>query len=257
VAELDSNPKSIQTLYAWYSEAKLWVNRRYQRKLVWTQIEKQKFIESVLKRYPVPAVLLAERETGEYELIDGLQRLHTLVSFIEQAFPTLDNRYFDVEQFTTARTRAQEGIFERQSGVDVLTPKEVGTILDYSFPISVMRGSSDPEIDDVFSRINTYGHRLSDQERRQAGVQTMFSTLVRELACELRGDASSDVLSLAQMPAISIDLPMTKHGYSVVANEVFWCQQGVLRSTDLRDSMDEQCIADIAASIVGGSILER
>lgn len=59
------------------------------------------------------------------------------------------------------------------------------------------------------------------------------------------------------MPSISIDLPMTKHGYEVVAEEVFWVEQGILRSTDLRDSMDEQCIADIAASIISGDLIER
>jgi hypothetical protein len=48
----------------------------------------------------------------------------------------------------------------------LLSPREVSTFLDYSLAISVMRGSTEDEIDDVFARINTYGHRLSDQERR-------------------------------------------------------------------------------------------
>jgi len=39
--------------------------------------------------------------------------------------------------------------------------------------------------------------------------------------------------------------------------EVFWVRHGILRSTDLRDSMDEQCIADILACIVGGQIITR
>ena len=59
------------------------------------------------------------------------------------------------------------------------------------------------------------------------------------------------------MPSISIDLPMTKHGYQIQADDVFWVKQGILRSTDLRDSMDEQCIADIAVCIVGGQLIER
>ncbi|MFC7940615.1 DUF262 domain-containing protein [Streptomyces sp. NPDC057387] len=257
MAELDSQPKSIQSIYSWYSDNKLWVNRRYQRKLVWTLEEKQKLIESVLKGYPIPAILLAERETGDYEVIDGLQRLHTLVSFIETAFPTLDDEFFDVDQFVTAKTRSIEEMAFSVSEGEKLSAREVGKILDYSMAVSVMRGASDAEIDDVFSRINTYGHRLSDQERRQAGVGDDFSTLVRELACEVRGDTSSDILSLSKMPSISIDLPLTKHGYEVQAEDVFWVAQGVLRSTDLRDSMDEQCIADITASIVGGSIIER
>ena len=54
-----------------------------------------------------------------------------------------------------------------------------------------------------------------------------------------------------------IDLPMSKHGYEVRADDVFWVNQGILRSTDLRDSMDEQCIADIAACVVGGALIER
>ena len=43
------------------------------------------------------------------------------------------------------------------------------------------------KINDVFDRINTYGHRLSDQERRQAGVQNAFSGLVREYRMYIAG----------------------------------------------------------------------
>lgn len=257
MAELDSQPKSIQSLYVWYSEGKLSVNRRYQRKLVWTLEEKQRLVESLMKKYPVPAVLLAERPDGGYEIIDGLQRLYSIVSFIETGFTTLDHRYFDVAQFPTASDRADTGEFSRNPSKQIIDKKEVSTILDYTLAVSIMRGSSEAEINDVFGRINTYGHRLSDQERRQAGVQDQFSDLVRELACVLRGDASSDVLDLSKMPSISIDLPKTKHGYDVQADEVFWVVQGVLRSTDLRDSMDEQCLADIAACLAGGSLIER
>jgi hypothetical protein len=49
----------------------------------------------------------------------------------------------------------------------------------------------------LFDRINTYGHRLSDQERRQAVVENDFSAMIRDIACTLRGDASLDVLLLS------------------------------------------------------------
>ncbi len=78
-----------------------------------------------------------------------------------------------------------------------------------------MRNATDDEVNDVFGRINTYGHRLSDQERRQAGVENEFSQMVRLIACGVRGDASADILPLKSMPSISIDLPMVKHGYEV------------------------------------------
>lgn len=259
MAELASQPTSIQSAYGWFSNDKLIVNRRYQRKLVWTLEEKQRLIESILKKYPIPAVLVAEREgtPGSYEIIDGLQRLHAIFSFIECSFPTLDGRYFDVQHFPTAKAGSDAGRFDPMAAVPKINQDEVGVILDYNLALSVMRGATEDEINDVFGRINTYGHRLSDQERRQAGVQNSFSNMVRSIACTIRGDESSGIINLSKMPSISIDLPMTKHGYDVQADEVFWVRQGVLRSTELRDSLDEQCIADLAACIVGGQLIER
>jgi hypothetical protein len=259
MSELASQPTSIQSVYSWYREDKLFVNRRYQRKLVWTLEEKQRLVESILKSYPIPAILLAERKggSGAYEIIDGLQRLHAIVSFIETSFKTIDDKYFDVKHFPTAKGYADAGLFVLNTGPSLLTQKEVSAVLDYTIPLSVMRNATEAEINDVFGRINTYGHRLSDQERRQAGVENDFSQLVRKVACTIRGDASAEVLPLRGMPSISIDLPMAKHGYEVRAEEVLWVNQGILRSTDLRDSMDEQCIADISACIVGGDLIER
>lgn len=259
MAELDSQQMPIQSVYTWYREDKLYVNRRYQRKLVWTIEEKQKLIESILKKYPVPAILIADRDSspGTYEIIDGLQRLQAIMAFIETAFSTLDGKYFDLQYFPTAKIHADEGLFLPTVTQAYISPREVTTILNYTLAVSVMRNATEAEVNDVFNRINTYGRRLSDQERRQSGVQNDFSNMVREIACTLRGDKTADILLLKKMPSISIDLPMTKHGYEVQANEVFWVNQGILRSTDLRDSMDEQCIADIAACIVGGQMIER
>ena len=44
-------------------------------------------------------------------------------------------------------------------------------------------------------------------------------------------------------------------GYGVSAQETFWCKQGVLRISDLRESEDEQFIADIVLSIALGEPL--
>ncbi len=68
---------------------------------------------------------------------------------------------------------------------------------------------------------------------------------------------SIDELPLYKMPEISVDLPKSKYGYRVQAEEVFWVKHGILRSTDLRDSLDEQVIADITACIVSDKFVER
>ncbi|MGR5001810.1 GmrSD restriction endonuclease domain-containing protein [Vibrio celticus] len=261
MAELNSQPMSIQSIYSLYREGKLIVNRRYQRKLVWTLEEKQKLIESILCKYPIPAILIAEAEDkkGQYEIIDGLQRLHAIMSYIEMAFKSIDGKFFNLDYFTTAKTYQEEGFFkvDDYSKEQQQDSKQVSAILDYSMPMSIMRNATEDQVNDVFDRINTYGHRLSDQERRQAGVKSPFTDLVRDIACKLRGDVSDVILDLTRMPEVSIDLPLNRHGYGVSADEVFWVRQGVLRSVDLRDSMDEQCIADITACIVGNKIIKR
>jgi len=259
MSDLAAQPTPIQAIYAWYNNNKLFVNRRYQRKLVWTLEEKQKLIDSILKKYPIPAILIAEMADKHetFEIIDGLQRLHAIVSFIEHGFATTEGKYFNLKLFPTAKSRATSKHFEEVKNAKFLSSKEVSTLLDYVMALSVMRNASDLEINDVFDRINTYGHRLSDQERRQSGVQNNFSDMVRKIACTIRGDESKEVLPLELMPSISVDLPKAKHGYEIQADEVFWVNQGILRSTDLRDSLDEQCIADIAACIAGGQLIAR
>ncbi|MFN3228813.1 MAG: DUF262 domain-containing protein [Asticcacaulis sp.] len=259
MVELSTQSVPVQTIYTWFRDDKLIVNRRYQRKLVWTLEEKQKLIDSILSKYPIPAILLSEIEgpIEKYEIIDGLQRLHAIMSFIETAYSTSSGLYFNLDHFPTAKHNSSIGLFNDNGGGKSLSNFDCSTILNYQVSVSILRKASDTEVNEVFDRINTYGHRLSDQERRQAGVQSEFSELVRSLACDVRGDTSSDRLFLYEMPSISIDLPKTKHGYHVRAEEVFWVVQGILRSTDLRDSEDEQCIADIVACIIGGDLIDR
>jgi hypothetical protein len=257
MAEIDAQPKSVQVLYDWYSNGRLMVNRRYQRKLVWTLEEKRELIQSMRKNYPIPSVLVAEIPGNKYEIIDGLQRLFSIFSFIENTYSTLDDQYFDIEEFPSAKARSQELNFPNVDTGKKITRSEVVNIIGYNVPISIMRGSTEDEIDEVFRRINTYGRQLSDQDRRQSGVQDGFANLVRNLACSFRGDSSSDLIDIGMMPSISIDLPKTNHGYGIQSDQTFWVKEGILRSTDLRDSEDEQCLSDIAACIVGGSLIKR
>ena len=73
---------SIQEAYRNYSDGKFLVNRKYQRKLVWTVDEKEYLIDSIIKGLPIPLVLLAQTNDGKLEIIDGLQRLNAIISFI-------------------------------------------------------------------------------------------------------------------------------------------------------------------------------
>lgn len=250
---------SIQEAYRIYREDKLIVNRKYQRKLVWDLSEKQSLVDSILKDYPIPLILLAEEtKTGAYEIIDGMQRLNAIFAYIENHYH-LDERFFDTEEFSRAKLAAQADSFvpaNRETG-NFLSPSEVADFLDYQLAVTVFPAGSEEKTTDVFGRINSGGRQLSLQEKRQAGMVDEFSSLVRKLAAEIRGDASREVLPLSEMPEISIDSSRADMGYALKAEEIFWCRQGIMWTKQLRESEDEEIITDICASISMGRPIAR
>lgn len=54
---LDIDSKTAEELYEWYLDDKLIINRRYQRKLVWSLEEKTALISSMTQQYPIPVML--------------------------------------------------------------------------------------------------------------------------------------------------------------------------------------------------------
>lgn len=248
---------SVQEAYRLYKDDSFIVNRKYQRKLVWTVDEKEYLIDSVLNGFPIPLILLAQLNDKKLEIVDGLQRLNALFSFIENGF-AYKGKYFDVNQFARAKQASEAGSFIAISEAgELLDAKSSADFLDYQLAVTTYATKDETIITDVFGRINSSGKQLSYQERRQAGSTDDFSTIVREIASEIRGDASSDVVVLKDMPTISIDSKREKIGYGLTADEIFWCKQGVIWKSQLRDSEDEELIADIVASIVLGHPIPR
>lgn len=226
------------------------VDRTYQRKLVWTLDEKKALIDSMRRGYPIPLVLLLSNALGGYDIIDGMQRLNAIFSFIENQFPLADGRFFDVAEYPTAKEHAAAGLFDAYGGEDKLSRAECAELLNYQLAVTIFSVNDSSDVTEVFGRINSGGKQLSSQERRQAGVVSQFSVFVRRLGCELRGDVSDDVVNLADMPSVSVEAPSLKLGYGVRAQDTFWCRQGILQAKELRDSGDEQLVADLAASIL-------
>lgn len=244
--ELSIRGENIQRVYDYYINNKLLVNRKYQRKLVWSIEEKQKFIDSLVKGYPVPLILLAEvtyEQYNRYEIIDGMQRLNAIMSFIEGEY-TLQDKYFDLE--TMAETKLLNDENKLQQKEPKLDRNTCKNIASYILPLSIYRYEGLNKIDEIFRRINSNGRHLSRQELRLAGSTGNFAQLVRRIAYEIRGDVSAkDTLYLNFMKNISITSRELDYGINV--NEIFWVKQGILRREHVRESKDEEIIADILA----------
>ena len=241
---------SLQETYRNYCEGKFLVNRKYQRKLVWTVDEKEYLIDSILNNLPIPLILLAKTDDGKLEIIDGLQRLNAIISFIENRF-SISGKYFDIEQSSRAKQSADNGDFEPVTEKsELLDPQICADFLDYQLAITEYPSAEETEITDIFGRINSGGKQLSPQEKRQAGMADNFSDTIRKISSEIRGDSSKDLLELSEIPEISIDSTREKIGYGLIAEEIFWCKHGVIWKKQLRDSEDEEVILDLVASII-------
>ncbi|AJE23850.1 DUF262 domain-containing protein [Azotobacter chroococcum] len=245
--DLTVKGESVERIYGNYQAWRYIVNRRYQRKLVWTLDEKRRFIDSIINGYPVPIVLLAERRApagaGQFEIIDGMQRLNAVFGFIENEY-AVNGYYFDLNTMAESKALLDSG--ELQQREPLLSRDACVQIASYTVPLSIYEFSGDEDVDEVFRRINSGRRKLSRQELRIAGSTGHFAQAVRYIAAKVRGDVSaSDELPLNEMKKISITNRDLSYGINV--DEVFWIKQGVLTKEQVRESRDEEIIADILA----------
>lgn len=247
--DLNIRGENVQELYTWYLEGRLVVNRRYQRKLVWTKEEKAHLIDTMARRFPLPLILLAEIVVDghpKFEIIDGMQRLNAVFSFIEGKF-AFKGQYFDLDTMASSKQMSDEGKLEQRT--PTLNRSACAHIANYKIPISTYRIDRPTEVDEIFRRINSFGRILSNQEIRQAGVVGTFADTVRMLSASIRGDVShEDILVLSTMDKISITNRELDYGINV--DDVFWVQHGILIREDIRDSRDEEVIADLVAYVI-------
>lgn len=130
-------------------------NPEYQRELVWTDEDKSCLIDSIFKNIEIGKFAFFENENNEYEIIDGKQRLSTLVDFYEDKFE------FNGKLFSQ------------------LSTKDRTHFLDSSVPIAILENISREQKLEYFLRLNTQG-RVMDKKHLKK-VQNM---LINEKKCK-------------------------------------------------------------------------
>ena len=72
---------SIGELTNMYTEGELIISPDYQRLFRWDLRQKSQLIESILIGIPLPSIFVAQDNQGRWEIVDGLQRISTLLEF--------------------------------------------------------------------------------------------------------------------------------------------------------------------------------
>ncbi|WP_158727261.1 DUF262 domain-containing protein [Streptomyces sp. NRRL S-31] len=78
----DGYTMSIGEVVNLYRDKEIQIRPEYQRLFRWPIEKQSRLIESILLDIPLPTIFVAQREDGVWEVVDGLQRLSTILSFM-------------------------------------------------------------------------------------------------------------------------------------------------------------------------------
>lgn len=82
LVKTDAYQMSVGEIVNMYKDSDFVINPDFQRLFRWEIGQKSKFIESLLLGIPLPSIFVFEKEDSKWELIDGLQRVSTLLEFM-------------------------------------------------------------------------------------------------------------------------------------------------------------------------------
>lgn len=140
----------------------------YQRKYVWDDPKKVRFIESVLLGLPIPFMFFSDNEDGRCEIIDGAQRTQTLEEFL----------YNDLMLEGLEKLTSLNG-FKFVDIPEIFQRKFKGRTLR----IIVLADTTTIEIrQDIFNRINTGGTKAIPSEIRRGSYAGAFMAFIEKCA---------------------------------------------------------------------------
>lgn len=163
---------SLQTI-SWLNDRKndetLEISPKFQRRAVWLDAERAELMNTVCSGLPFPEVyiqVVTDVNTGKqkYIVVDGQQRITSILKFIESEFPLPTSDEWDGEYFRDLPDTKKEEFW------------------DYKVVIRFLRKTNEAEIRSIFAKLNTNNVVLNDQELRNARFTGKFKQLSERLA---------------------------------------------------------------------------
>jgi Uncharacterized conserved protein len=126
----------------------------FQREYVWDNAKASRLIESLLLNIPIPSLFLSETPDAKYEIVDGHQRVYSVIRYLDNQFPLSGLRIQqELIGLRFFRLPEREQRFLRTRVIRAI----------------IISADSAPEMKfEVFERLNTGGLALNAQEVRNA-----------------------------------------------------------------------------------------
>jgi Protein of unknown function DUF262 len=194
-----------------YKNDELIIRPEYQRLFRWSETQKTALIESILLSIPIPPIFVAEDKNGVWELVDGLQRISTFISFfgelkgdgwkvelqegdfnlsVEDGEEIEEENGEETEERRTINkwTLQEGGLLKSLQGfnIDSLPPNLKVNLKRAVCRVEILRGESSTSMKyELFKRLNSGGSKLTPQEIRNAiyrGVDPRLNELLLKIS---------------------------------------------------------------------------
>lgn len=140
----------------------------FQRNDVWKGTQREELVESILMGIPIPVIYLFESKDGRKQVIDGRQRISTIIDF-------LNNR------FRLKNLKILKGL--NGKCFEDLEPKLQGVFEDFQLSFYIIQPPTPERVKyDIFDRVNRGGTKLNSQEMRNALYQGISTRLIKKIA---------------------------------------------------------------------------
>lgn len=172
--------RSCADLYRMHTQGILQIQPEFQREIVWKNPDQTRFIDSLVKQLPIPSMCFSlDYKTLKWQVIDGLQRMYTIIRFLSGEKWTL-SQLEDIDpklsgQPTSKFVDENSDLHSYYTRVENLT-----------LPITVLRCDYSKKnhahyLFTIFHRLNTGGMKLNNQEIRNCIFAGQLNHLLKEL----------------------------------------------------------------------------
>ena len=160
---------SVQYLYDLIKRGKIILEVPFQRKQIWKADQSSSLLESIIMNVPIPPLYFAEEENGNWLVLDGLQRLSSILNYYDNEFAL--SKLEVLKELNKCKYKD-------------LPPKAKSLLDDGMLRVNVIKKDSHRDIKyDIFMRLNRGAVTLNYQELRNCMYRGNLNDAAKEL-CE-------------------------------------------------------------------------